>query len=181
MSTTTIIAKPALEQATVLHHPSPADVYRRLGRRTFAMLSTVSPAGWPHAAGVLYELEGDSLFINTLSHSRKGRNMAANPKVGVSIPIRRLPVGPPSSVQFQGTAELLATDHPTIQALVADGKLRSLTRHGELHLPGSVFVRITLPRRLLTYGLGMPLRSLIKDPLAAAGSVDMGELTGAQA
>jgi len=179
--TQTLTTQQTTTTAPSHHRPKPDEVIRRLERRSFATLATVSPAGRPHAAGVLYELEGDALFINTLASSRKARNIAANPHVGLSIPIRRIPVGPPSSVQFQSTAHLLATDHPTIQSLVTEGKLKSLTSHGELDLPGSVFARIELPKRLLTYGLGMSLVALIKDPLAAAGSVDLGEFDGASA
>ena len=64
--------------------------------------------------------------------------------------------------------------------VVADGKLGSLTSHGELDLPESVFLRIELPQRLLTDGLGMSLPTLIKDPLGAAGAVEVGELAGEQ-
>jgi hypothetical protein len=81
----------------------------------------------------------------------------------------RLPVGPPSSVQFQGVAELLANDDPHIAGLPASGHLRSITSHGELDEPLGCFVRITPERHLHTYGLGMPLRRLLRNPLHAAG------------
>ena len=37
------------------------------------------------------------------------------------------------------------------------------------------FLRIPVPPRLITYGLGMPLRQLITDPIGAGGVVDTGE------
>jgi hypothetical protein len=141
-------------------------------KRSFAMLSTVSPAGVPHAAGVLYEIVRSSLYVSTLRHSRKALNVAANGRVGVCIPIRRLPVGPPSSVQFQARADVLDLDDPAISAAVAAGALSSLTKHGELDLPDGCFLRIDLPHRWATYGLGMPIRTLVKDPLGAAGVVE---------
>ena len=97
--------------------------------------------------------------------------MAASPHVGVSVPVRRLPVGPPSSVQFQATATVVGIDDPEVQQLLAAGQLKSLTSHGELDLPDSCFLRIPLPRRILTYGLGMSLRKLIADPIAAGRTV----------
>ena len=144
-----------------------------LSKRSFATLATTSPAGRPHAAGVLYELVDDAIYINTLRSSRKGRNIEANPHVGFGVAVRRLPVGPPSSIHFQAEAELLATDHPDIKSLVADGLLKSLTGHGELELVDGSFVRIALPRQINTYGLGMSLRKLITDPLSAGGSATL--------
>lgn len=165
---TTILEPPSPD----LHRPDPEQVARAIAKRSFATLASVSPAGRPHVAGVLYEAVADRLYISTLRSSRKARNVAANGQVGVCIPIRRLPIGPPSTVQFQAVADVLAVDDPVISGLVADGHLASITGHGELELADGCFLRIEVPPRLLTYGLGMPLRSLIKDPLGASGIVD---------
>ena len=153
--------------------PSPGEVRRILARRSFATLATSSASGRPHAAGVLYELVDDAFWINTLRTSRKARNIEDNPRVAVTVPVRRLPVGPPSSVQFQSTAELVALDDGRVTSLLDDGRLRSLTGHGELDLPHGCFVRIASPGRILTHGLGMSLRRLIADPIGAGRVVDM--------
>jgi hypothetical protein len=147
------------------------EVLRLLAKRTYCTLASTSPAGQPHVAGVLYAADGVTLYVSTLRTSRKARNIAANPAVGVVIPVRRLPVGPPSALQFQGHADLLDVDDPAILELAATGTLKKITGHGELHLPGGCFVRITPVRRIHTYGLGMSLRRLIADPLNAGGSV----------
>jgi hypothetical protein len=154
-------------------NPLPAQVARAIGRRSFCTLATVSPAGRPHVAGVLYEAVGTTLYVNTLRTSRKARNVAANPEVAVCIPVRRLPLGPPSSAQFQAVAEILAVDDPDVVRLLEAGRLRSITGHGELGEPDGCFLRITPGRRVSTYGLGMPLRRLLRDPLHAAGRVDL--------
>lgn len=148
-------------------------VLRMIAKRSFAVLATTSPAGRSHSAGVLYELADDALFINTMRSSRKARSIAANSNVAMCIPVRRLPVGPPSSIHFQASATVLATDDPLIEQLLAAGRLRSLTSHGELDLPDGCFVRITLPERVNTYGLGMSLRRLIADPLSAGGTATL--------
>ncbi len=159
---------------TALRRPDPEQVRRAIDKRSFATLATTSPAGRPHVAGVLYEAAGDALYISTMRSSRKARNIDANPNVALVVPIRRLPVGPPSTVQFQSTATLLDSDGPEIAELVATGELKGITGHGELELPGGCFVRIPLPNRLVTYGLGLPLRTLISDPLSAGGVVELG-------
>jgi Pyridoxamine 5'-phosphate oxidase len=153
-------------------NPVLTDVLRAIEKRSFFTLATSSPTRQPHVAGVMYALADDRFYITTSRTSRKARNIAANPNVFVCIPIRRAPVGPPSTVQFAGTAELLTAGDPDVVALVQAGRLKAITRHGELEMADVSVVRITPSRRLLTYGLGLPLRQLIKDPLNAAGVVN---------
>ena len=109
--------------------------------------------------------------VSTDRPSRKARNIAANPYVGVCVPVRRLPVGPPSSIQFQATAELLSADDPHLLELVEAGKLKGITSHGELERPDICFLRITPNGRVSTYGIGVPMRQVLRDPLSAIGSV----------
>lgn len=157
-----------------LYRPSLDEVTKALAKRSFCNLATVSDSGRPHVAGVLYEAIGTTLYVNTSRDSRKARNVAGNPHVAVNIPIRRLPVGgPPSTVQFQGRAEIVALDDPEIARLLDAGRLKNVTSHGELDYPDGCFLRITPIRRITTYGLGMSLLKLIRDPLNAGGVVDL--------
>lgn len=153
---------------------SPTRALTTIAKRSYAVLATTSEARRSHSAGVLYALSGRELFVSTLRSSRKARNVATNPHVGVTIPVRRVPVGgPPSAIMFQSTATVLETSDPDLRDKVAAGELGTVTAHGELDLPDGVFLRIPLPSRLLTYGLGMSLLSLIRDPLNAGGVVDL--------
>jgi general stress protein 26 len=146
---------------------------RAIDRRSFATLATVSPAGHPHAAGVIYAAVGTTLYVSTDRSSRKARNVAANPRVGVTIPVRRLPVGPPATVQFQGTADILAPDEPDLTELMATGRLKAVTSHGELERPDICFLRITPARRITAYGVGMSLLRVMRDPLNLGGSFEL--------
>lgn len=160
---------------TTRHRPDPTRIQRIIAKRSYCTLATVSRSGRPHVAGVLYELVDSALYVNTTSTSRKARNVDHEPHVAVVIPIRRVPAGgPPSALQFQSTAALLAVDDPEIVRLLAAGRLASISGHGELDLPGSCFVRIDLPPRMHTYGLGMSLLSLIRAPLEGGGEVEFG-------
>jgi len=145
------------------------DVLQTIDKRSFATLATTSEQGWPHAAGVLYALSGDHLYVSTLRSSRKARNIAADPRVAVTVPVRRAPIGPPSTIIFQTTARVLDLDDPELRAAATSGDLKAVTSHGELELPGGVFLQIALPRKVVTYGLGMSLLSLIREPMNAAG------------
>jgi len=154
------------------YRPDAARVLRRLQRRSFATLATTSANGRPHVAGVLYELADSVVYINTLRLSRKARNVAATGSAALCVPIRRLPIGPPSTVHVQSEADVIDMDHADIAALLGAGKLKSITSHGELELPDACFIRVSLDgRRLLTHGLGMSIPTLIGDPIAAGGVV----------
>lgn len=154
-------------------HVDPAWIAKRIARRSCCVLTTTSDDR-PHAVVVLYVAVGMNVYVNTRRASRKARNIAKNPNVSLCIPIRRLPIGPPSSVQFAANAVLLAPEDPEIESCVRSGALARITSHGELALNGSCFVRITPTGRVNTYGLGIPLRRLIADPLHAAGVCDIG-------
>ena len=150
-----------------------ADVLATVGRRSFATLATVSPAGHPHSAGVLFALDGAAFYVSTFRESRKARNVAAEPRVALTVPVPRMPFAPPGTVQLQGRAEVLDLDHPDVLAGAESGALKAVTRHGELELPGGCFLRITPTGRLHTYGIGMSLLQYLRDPLGAAGHADL--------
>lgn len=152
-----------------------ARVQKEISKSSFCTIGTVSTKGRPHVAGVIYEAIGTTLYIHTMRSSRKGRNIADNPNVAVVIPVRKLPVGPPFNVTFQGTAELLDMDHPDIVKLLNRGKLKKISGHGALKEPDGCFLRVRPTRTIHSYGIGTPLMGVIKDPLHnGARSVDLG-------
>lgn len=174
---TSLSPSTAADTPTVFR-PDPAAIRRAIERRSVATLATASAHGRPHAATVLYQLAGDALYVSTTRASRKARNVAATGQVGVTIAVRRIPVGPPASVQFQSTATVLDNDTPEIVGLADAGRLDRLTEHGELELPGTCFLRIPLPSRLVTYALGMSLWHVVRHPLDGAGKVEFGSVPG---
>ena len=133
----------------------------------------MSERGRPHAATVIYQCVDDALFISTFGGSRKARNVAETGAAAVNIAVRRLPVGPPASIQFQASAAVLAIDDPDVVGLAAAGRLDRITSHGELDLDGGCFLRVALPARVHTYALGMSLWRALRNPLEAAGEVDL--------
>ncbi|MEM9565597.1 MAG: pyridoxamine 5'-phosphate oxidase family protein [Actinomycetota bacterium] len=160
-----------------------ARLLKAIDSRSFAVLSTVSPAGFPHAAGVQYVLvdgdgDGDGgpvLFSHTMRSSRKARNVAADDRVGVVIPVRKLPVGPPFTVQFQGRAEVLDMDDPEIVALLDAGRLKAIASHGELDEPDGCYLRITPNATVHSYGIGVSMLGVARDPLhVGARSTQLG-------
>ena len=82
-------------------------VTRIIRKRTFCTLATTSTAGFAHSAGVVYQWADAALWVHVMRASRKARNVAANPDVGVCIPFRRLPVGPPFTIHFQARGDVV--------------------------------------------------------------------------
>ena len=95
-----------------IFRPDPATIRRAINRRSVATLATVSASGRPHAATVLYQCVDDALFVSTFRDSRKARNIADHATVAMTIAVRRLPIGPPASIQFQTAAAVLPNDDP---------------------------------------------------------------------
>jgi hypothetical protein len=140
-------------------------IARALRRKTFATLATVSPKGRSHSAGVVYDFVDGTLWIHTMRDSRKGRNIAHNRHVGVSVPYRRLPVGPPYTLHFQGLAELVPLDDPTAIAHHEAGRLGSISGHGAMTMDGACFVRIHPTGTIHSFGAGVPILDLIRNPI----------------
>ena len=51
---------------------------------------------------------------------------------------------------FQTTARVPDLDDPELRAAATTGDLKNVTGHGELELPGGVFLQIALPRKVVT-------------------------------
>lgn len=142
-----------------------------LASKSFATLATVSESGFPHSAGVVYVWVEGSMWIHTMRSSRKGRNIAHEPRVAITVPYRRLPAGPPFTLHFQARAVLVAMDDPTVRSLLDAGRLKHIAGHGALDEPDGVFVRVTPTATIHSYGPGARTLDLIRNPLhSGAGS-----------
>ncbi|MGI9645289.1 MAG: pyridoxamine 5'-phosphate oxidase family protein [Ilumatobacteraceae bacterium] len=152
-------------------HTTPADaehrrrVSRIIRKRTFCTLATTSPAGYAHGAGVVYQWVDGALWVHVMRSSRKARNVASNPNVGVCIAFRRLPAGPPFTIHFQGRADIVEMDDPTARTLIDAGRLKKISGHGALDAPDGCFLRIVPNGTVHSYGPGANVIDLVRDPL----------------
>ncbi len=162
---TTITTTPSTPSSVTSDPKQLRKVRKVIGSKSFATLATTSPAGRPHVAGVLYDEAGGALWVHTMRSSRKARSIAANPHVAVCIPFRKLPAGPPYTVQFQATARLVEMNDPEVVDLIAAGELQTVSAHGALEEPDGVFVRVVPNGTVHSYGLGANPIDLIRDPL----------------
>lgn len=146
---------------------------RAVARRSFCVLATSSARNRPHAVGVMYTAVDLTLYVLVGENTVKVRNIRENPHVAVSVPVRKYPMGPPMAVQFQGLAEVLTTDDPRIARLREAGTLRRVTSLSGAEAAGTCFLAVAPHRRVSTYGLGIPLRRLLRDVSQGHRSVDL--------
>jgi general stress protein 26 len=148
-------------------------VRRAIKRGSFCMLATSSADHVPHVVGVLYVQIDSLLYVSTLRSSVKARNVLANGRVAICVPVRRFPIGPPFHVAFQGRAELCSREDPRLVRLLESKRLKPITSHGELDHPDSVFLIVAPGPTVASYGLGVPLRQLLRDPTQGSRSVKL--------
>ncbi|MFD1045470.1 pyridoxamine 5'-phosphate oxidase family protein, partial [Kibdelosporangium lantanae] len=69
---------------TTADHVVATQVWRALGRATFAVLGCVNATGGPRSSGVLYVLENRKLYVAVGADSWKARYIAADGRVAVT-------------------------------------------------------------------------------------------------
>ncbi len=159
---TTTISSP---QLTAPARGLQGKILKTIAKKSFCTLATTSSATRSHVAGVAYETVDSTLWVHTSKTGRKVRSIASNPNVGVCIPFRKLPVGPPYTVHFQATARIVEMDDPEVRSLLNAGKLKSISGHGALDMPDGCFIAITPHGTVHSFGPGARVVDLIRDPI----------------
>jgi hypothetical protein len=148
-------------------------VWSEIEKRSFAVLSYVTPRGEARSSGIVYVVVGRKFYIRVASDSWKAKHIGRNPNVALNVTIpKRVPLMPwiqipQATVALQGTARLLGAEEvgqPVLDAL----------DHATAHEPeGGVVMRFleVSPRgHFATYGVGVSLLTM-RDPERARGRV----------
>jgi len=142
-------------------------VWQQLAKASFAVVSEVTPTGEPRSSGVVYSATDGRLYVVVAPDSWKARHLAANGRVAVTVPVRRVgplslvaPI-PPATISFHGNA----TVHP---AGSTPDRVASLIP-AERRASGSV-VEIVPEGEFVLYGIGVPLLTM-RDPAASRAHV----------
>jgi hypothetical protein len=145
-------------------------VWRALGKASFAVLSHVTPTGEPRSSGVVYTMLDRRMFVVVATDSWKARHIAANGRVAVTVPVRRggimsllFPI-PPATISFHGSAVVHAASSPEGQrACAALARLLPAERRAT-----SRIIEIRPEDRFVTYGVGVSLMRMRQPALARA-------------
>ena len=147
------------------------DVWRALGRHSFAVMSHVTASGEPRSSGVVYGADGGRLLVVVAASSWKARTIADGQLVAITVPVRRggllaslFPI-PPAAISFRAKAHVG-------EACMLDRD--SLPRKFARLLPPtqtpSCVIELTPEGNFLTYGIGVSLMTM-RDPEAALARV----------
>jgi Pyridoxamine 5'-phosphate oxidase len=147
-------------------------VWHSVAKASFAVLSHVTPAGEPRSSGVVYKAVGRRLYVAVAPDSWKAKHVPAKGRVAVTVPVRRggllslvAPI-PPATISFHGTAMVHPAGSPQAVSLLQEiGSLVPAERRAS-----AAVIEIIPEGMFLTYGLGVPLRTML-DPAAARARV----------
>ena len=146
-------------------------VWRALEGQIFAVLATVNAKGQPRTTGIVYAVKDRMLYIATGLSSYKARNVERTPHVSLTVTVeKRIPFLPwiqipPATITFQGLARLRPAD--TVGADLRKLLVRGL-KAGKESLVDLCFIEVTPVGEFVTYGIGVPLRTM-RSPEAARG------------
>jgi hypothetical protein len=149
-------------------------VWQALAKASFAVLGYVTPSGEPRSSGVVYKTVEGRLYVAVAPESWKAKHIAATGRVAVTVPVRRggilslvAPI-PPATVSFHGKAIVHAPGSRQVGSLLKElGSLIPSERRAS-----ACVIEILPEGEFLTYGLGVPLRTML-DPVAARGRVSV--------
>ena len=155
-------------------HLTTEQVWDKVAKGSFAVLSHVTPAGEPRSSGVVYRAVGRRLYVAVAPDSWKARHIAASGRITVTVPVRRggilslLAPIPPATISFHGAASVHPAGAPQVRSLLKElGSLLPAERRASACL-----IEVVPEGAFVTYGLDVSL-SKLRDPAAARARVPM--------
>ncbi|OGD54193.1 hypothetical protein A3K80_07605 [Candidatus Bathyarchaeota archaeon RBG_13_38_9] len=145
------------------------DLAHLISKRSFCILATQDKQG-PHVVGVCYLAKDLELFIPTSEKTAKVKNIRRNSNVAIQIPVPwPLIPAPPRSIQYRGTAEILAINDIEAQGVLSKSSyinrrvLRKLIENIDVQKWGeSVWIRVTPTDQIETFMIGVPITTVFR-------------------
>lgn len=153
--------------------PSFKFVEKQIRKKSFGILSTVSPQGRAHSTGILYGVSLPTkkfrFYLITHKNYKKVRNIRKNPHISFVIPFPHhyLRFVPSSCIYFQGTAELVEFDNLELKKAYSQKRiLRSMLKDvDQPNYEGLLtFIEIKPNEKIFCHGLGINLWQLKNHP-----------------
>jgi hypothetical protein len=147
-------------------------VWRAIGKASFAILGYVTPAGEPRSSGVVYKTIGRRLYVAVAPQSWKAKHVGASGRVAVTVPVRKggivslvAPI-PPATISFHGTAIVHPAGSPEVRSFLEElAALLPAERRDSASL-----IEVIPEGAFMTYGVGVSL-SKMRDPAASLARV----------
>lgn len=150
-----------------------AQVWAELGRQLFGVVGFVTARGEARTAGIAYVVRDRKIYFCTETDAWKTKHLRGNSSISMTVPVpRRVPFMPwiripPATITFSGTARVLTL--VDVPAEIPDTLMNDLKPKEELREHSSV-VEITPRGEFVTYGIGVPLKTMLV-PQEAGGRV----------
>lgn len=150
-----------------------AQVWTQLENHLFGVVGLVTAKGEARTVGIVYLVRDRKLYFCTDANAWKTKHLRGNPSVSMTVPIaKRIPFLPwinipAATITFSGRGRVL--DLTEVPAEIPDTLLKDLKPAEELRQHTSV-VEMTPRGDFITYGVGVPLKSMLK-PAEAGGRV----------
>jgi hypothetical protein len=167
----TTTGKPAEQKVGKRREPAREEIWRRMSKASFAVLSYVTPTGEPRSSGVVYTTGRGRLYVAVAPDSWKALHIPATGQVAVTVPVRRggllsllIPI-PPATITFHARAVVHPTGGDITSLLPELVKLVPAERLADCRI-----VEIFPEGHFLTYGIGTPLLTM-RNPSAARARV----------
>jgi hypothetical protein len=147
-------------------------VWQTISKRSFAVLSYVTPAGDPRSSGVMYKTVGHRLYVAVATDGWKAKHVARSSRVALTVPVRRGGIAsllapiPPATISFHGRAAVRPAGAPEVASILDElGSMLPQERRRTASI-----IEIDPEGDFVTYGVGVSLMQM-RDTEAARGRV----------
>ncbi len=154
-------------------------VEKHLRKKSFGVISVIDNKGQPHSTGVIYVIPKRpnpfEFYILTGTGYRKTSYIRENPHVAfiVTFPHYWIRFAPASVVHFQGTAEILPFSNPVAREAFQQNRIARMNLNSDYEEEEMVFIKISPPKRLNVYGLGISLMEMRSEHTNAGYKVEI--------
>ncbi|MBD3195179.1 MAG: hypothetical protein GF317_09000 [Candidatus Lokiarchaeota archaeon] len=145
-----------------------------LKKKMWLVLSVVDENNTPHSSVVVYQSNGEVIYIQTGTTTLKAKAIRNNINVSVTIPFRKnflhkLIPAPPAELHFTAKAKIVSKEN-----LEAKEILKKFIKAAENvdNEDETIWIKITPSRFISTYGVGVPIWKMRK-PEEARNLVQM--------
>ncbi len=144
-------------------------VEKHLRKKSFGVISVIDTKNRPHSTGIIYAIPPRphlfEFYVLTGANYMKTKYIKENPNVAfvITFPHYWIRFAPASVVHFQGKAEILPFSDEVGQNAFKQSRITRMNLESDYEEEEMVFIRITPPKKLHIYGLGVSLMQMRGD------------------
>jgi len=140
------------------------EVRKILKKNMWLVLSTVDDKNQPHGSVVVYQSDGNVIYIQTGEKTLKVNHIRKNNKVSITILFRKnflhkIVPAPPAELHFMARAEIISKDNKQARSI-----LKKFLKHEQEALidQETIWIKIIPSKTISTYGVGVKLFDMRK-------------------